>query len=486
MDPTLIRQNPWWAEGFAALAGDPKIRAVRESPVSWDPETHPFEYSRDLVYTLRGPRQVGKSTLLKLIVERALREGRPPRRILYLDVERAGVTAYSQLTDLLEGYLDWIALEGGEARGMLLLDEVTGVPRWSTAIRVLVDADRLRGFTVLATGSNAKDVKGDTDRMPGRRGPAHALDYLLFPLSFPEYVRVVRPEAGGRLPSLEPEEAMEPRVSQEAAREAQVRMPDLPALFLRYLSSGGFFLAVAAETRAGEIPEYIYAIYRNALLGEATRMGRRESVLRAIVATLHGHLGEEFQWRALARDSGAGTHETVRDTVEDLEAAFAWHVYWRVKEPGGCRPALRSPKKLYPLDPFIWHTLAAWSRGAARGWAEIARTLADPAATGRLVESVTADHLRRLFGPYAYYHRTKGGEEIDFVTCREGAVASRVEVKYRKTIARGDYAPLARHGGGILLSRHTLEWHPEENVAVVPVPLALAVWPVPTLFRGQP
>ncbi len=64
----LAEQNPWWREP-GAVERDFHVRAFASSPVRWEPrEAGAFSFDADTIYTLRGPRQVGKTTLLKLLI----------------------------------------------------------------------------------------------------------------------------------------------------------------------------------------------------------------------------------------------------------------------------------------------------------------------------------------------------------------------------------------------------------------------------------
>ncbi len=505
LNPELSRQNPWWrADADSAVAADPKLYIVDTASIPWAPTTIPFDFEQDLVYILRGPRQVGKSTLLKLCVRQLLESGYAPRRICYLDVESAGITSYAALLQLLNGYLDWVRDGAGgtdrqRERIAILLDEVTIEPQWSTAIRVLADEGRLRNVTLVATGSNSNDLGTGGDRLPNRRGKGSTLDWQLHPLSFRDYLDLTEPEITRALPRLTHAQRFEPAVVWEAAREAQLYHDVLEARFFRYLTTGGFLLAINEELKHGYVPSYIYDTYRSAILGEVARLGRRDDMLRPIVAWLDGRLGQEFDWSTMAAETAAGTHVTMRELVTVIERAFVWHVYWRtlrVDADASCAPALRSPKKLYPADPLTWHTLAAWSRGNRPAWEMTLETLADATKMGHLVESVVADHLRRIAGPYAYYYRSKDGQELDFVVCKHGTAIGKMEVKYRNAIGDRDRYSLRVSGGGLLLSKGTFAWHaagtsndssnPHRGpVAELTVSAALALWDTGTLTPLQ-
>ena len=139
----LARQNRWWADR-SSIARDRHLRRLRESPRQWLPPL-PFRFDRDAVYTVRGPRQVGKSTILKRQVEALLKEAWPAQHALYLDVELAGLEHARDLTEALRAYTDFARVPGNGAlpRLAIFLDEVTRIPEWAGAIRGLIDNDEL-------------------------------------------------------------------------------------------------------------------------------------------------------------------------------------------------------------------------------------------------------------------------------------------------------------------------------------------------------
>lgn len=493
MHHRAVEQNPWWADPARALAADPKLSILERLPVRWHPPIDTvLDLTQDGVYTLRGQRQVGKSTYLKLVVQRLLERGWPPRRIMYLDVEGANATRQGQLQALIRGYLDDLAIRRAQGeRTVVLLDEVTGLKNWQTAIRVLADEGHLRGVTLVATGSNSKDVKTGGDRLPRRRGNIRDRDLLLHPLSFRDYLEVTAPDLAAEIPTLAQDEMFDPHRAYEIAREVHLRGAAVLARFSRYLTTGGFLVSIAEEIEHnGVIPEYVYTDYRAAVLGEVNRLGRQERTLERVVRYLHGKLGEEFEWRTIAQETDIPRHETVRDLVDDLELAYIWHIVHRVKAAESCDPAFKSPKRLYPLDPFTWHMLSAWADGRRPGWGKTLETMANPTVAGKLAEAVAVDHVRRHAGPHIYYYRSEGGEEIDIVACRHQATHGRIELKYRNRVSGKDAAALRRHGGGLLLSKETLFFNaaqpdaasPKGPVAELPLPYALAMWRTPSLF----
>ena len=74
--------------------------------------------------------------------------------------------------------------------GSILLDEVTAVERWQTAVKALWDGGDIRGDVVVCTGSSAIDLqRGAAERLPGRREAGS--DHLVLPQSFAAFAHAL-------------------------------------------------------------------------------------------------------------------------------------------------------------------------------------------------------------------------------------------------------------------------------------------------------
>jgi uncharacterized protein len=479
LSPDQLRDNPWWGDP-RAIGGDPQLRELARAPLVFRPDI-PFDLEVDAVYALRGPRQVGKTTLLKRVVEERLGDGVPARTVMYLDVEGANIRTAHELQEAVRMYLEWVRSSYPEQRCTILLDEITGVESWGTAIRVLHGRGDLEGCTVVCTGSHARDVKRGAERAPGRKGVVEAWDWVLMPLCFRDYVALQAPEVAARLPTFDP---TTPGDAYAAVQEIELHQRTLHPLFDRYLVTGGYPHAVSAEAAEGRIPPRVYRLYQEAFRGEVVRAGHREDLFRELVSWISAsHLGSEFNWSDGSGGTAIGSHHTVREYLEDAQAAFLWHVLYRVKSLDSPVHAPRSPKKLYPVDPLTWHVLKGWVAGSRDPWGEAVMSLGDPQGLGVMVEAVVGDHLRRWRGPFTLYHRAaQGDEEIDFVTFT-GTDRALIEVKYRNTIKGRDSKTLRKYGGGLLVTRKDLFMDEDNRVAALPAPSFLAGLPAPlTLF----
>ena len=79
----LVSSNQWW-QAIEKIDNDINIEQFDKSIIKWIPRiSNTFNYNRDLVYSLRGPRQVGKTTLIKLQIKKFLKQNIPKWNILY-------------------------------------------------------------------------------------------------------------------------------------------------------------------------------------------------------------------------------------------------------------------------------------------------------------------------------------------------------------------------------------------------------------------
>lgn len=80
MEDLMVLQNPWW-RSKDEIYKDDKVKAVlsKKSPLKYF-----FEKKNKVII---GPRQVGKTTYLKLCILDLLEKGVDPRNILYFSCD---------------------------------------------------------------------------------------------------------------------------------------------------------------------------------------------------------------------------------------------------------------------------------------------------------------------------------------------------------------------------------------------------------------
>jgi predicted AAA+ superfamily ATPase len=464
-DAEILRQNRWWSEA-GWRESDPHLRELNHQPQRLPaPVTDRISLDEPGIHTLRGPRQVGKSTALKLLVERAVEEW-APRRVAYLALD---LLEGRPLTELAATVDRAKALASTSEPMVILLDEVTAVDEWQTAIKALWDAGTLRDDIVVCTGSSAVDLhRSAVERLPGRRGAGG--DHALFPHSFPTFARVL----DDTIPP-SPELAVEDIVSEQGRdmlRDAQLHGPRLATALERYLSFGGLPHAISEAFTGERTPsEKTLAVSYDTLLSEAQRRGASRAAVHALLERLIRSLGSSLSWTSLARDM-AVSQPTARDYVEFLAASYQLLPIYSWRADSGT-PALGRDKKLYFADPLT-HSVAH---------AQVPGLDVDMPA---LIENAVAIALQRRYEPVqlrmegfdmpsrVHVWRTRKSGEIDFV-CGPHDRLSAVEVKYRSNPDRRTAAGIARAFPGrpaALVTIDSLEQRDDADL----IPAHLFLW----------
>lgn len=167
LEAALRDGNPWWrGERIAGL--EPRKRFAY---------TQVMRYLKEglaPVTVLRGPRQVGKTTLLNQVVQALLDEGVPANNILRIQFDE--LPSLRKLDEPISELTRWYAenqigrsLNAALSAGQpiyLFFDEVQNLHDWAPQIKYLVDMNK--GLRVLVTGSSALRIEAGRDSLAGR------------------------------------------------------------------------------------------------------------------------------------------------------------------------------------------------------------------------------------------------------------------------------------------------------------------------------
>lgn len=166
LEADLYRLNPWW-------------RGLPQAPLpSFRRWAFPVTRERlkagmTKVTVLRGPRQVGKSTLVLQMIQALLDEGVDPRYIFYIQFDE--LPKALELEEPILRLADWfeqaflgetfnqLAHAGNTA--YLFLDEIQNIEAWAPQLKFLVDTSAVR---VMVTGSSALRIEAGRDSLAGR------------------------------------------------------------------------------------------------------------------------------------------------------------------------------------------------------------------------------------------------------------------------------------------------------------------------------
>ena len=479
--------NPWWRER-TRITNDAKITEWENSSIKYDPRLrymiyrHDFEPDNTIIYTLRGLRQVGKTTLIKLQIRDFLNRGVCPWNIFYYSFDL--VDTPQHMVEVIESYLRLSREHRKKSeRTHLFLDEVTSVKDWQRGIKWLVDNDRLRHCTVMATGSQAAGILHATERLPGRRGRTKdPYDNILLPMKFSEFVDV---QDGGIRQHIRDANLLssKPRMSllselfskniPSAVEDLYTNFADeLDNYLLDYLVTGGIPKIVDTWRKTGFIAPEIYTNYLNGIKGDWSSLEKSDLLKHLCNAIIHS-LGSSIAWEHLKTEAQLGSATTAQNYVFSLKDLLIVTLIYRYGEKNHI-PRIRKEKKFYLRDPFFLHAFRSWS--STEDPFELSNEfLANTINQGKMVESVVADHLIRLafslasnkqgfdYSEQVLSWKDEKKREVDFVLCRRNSHEVPIEVKYRRKVDSrelggiGSFLNQTNAKSGIVLSRNELE-----------------------------
>lgn len=398
----LASQNPWW-RGRDKITQDGDYGKWEVKKYRWVPpliqkmELKPFS-----LHFLFGPRQVGKTTLLKLLVKKLLDSGVREESIFYFRCDE--ISDFRELGEVVRSYLD-MRKRLGIGSSYILLDEVTFPKEWYRSIKSMVDAGELKNDVVVLTGSASLLAKREIETFPGRRGAGR--DFTMLPLSFRDFVRVADPELHAKLPSVK--NLAEAEIRKKTAACLPL-LDELNDLFEKYMTCGGFPLGVESFLTSGKVEQGVYDAYLAWLKNDVTKMGRSVEIAREILKVLLTKMPSPVSWESISKEIEIKSPKTASAYVHLLNSLFVTLTLYHIDLSRGSVNFGKN-KKIHFIDPLFYPMFSRWCLVE----------LKDPEP--KIAEAMTASHLARFsldgeLGANVFYWRD--GEEVDVVVRSDG------------------------------------------------------------------
>ncbi len=325
-------------------------------------ESYPLGIERDLlkeiglsrndrkVYVITGIRRCGKSTLLRQIAQ--------GKEYIYLDFtdERLSELKPNEYNLILEAsyYL-------GYKNPLFIFDEVQLTNNFNRFLNRLATMN----YKVFISGSNATLLGREINTfLTGRH-----IDFCLYPFSFSEYLRFkgIREELYG---------------TENIAK--------IKRAFEDYYLKGGF-PEIARDDRLIYANTYFDDILYKDILKRWMIKNVRE--LKEIFLYLIKNIGNNFTYRALAKEVGGLDVSTVKNYVEFGETAYLFFI---VEEYTNSPKESKYPKKVYVYDPAFSFFYKS----------------PDELDRGHFLENIVAIELKRRKYEFKVF---RGKRECDFV-----------------------------------------------------------------------
>ena len=349
------------------------------------------------VKILTGVRRCGKTTILKMIMERLKSErGIPEERIIncrYDSMEFEDMTA-KQIYAQLKGRLC------PNGKTYLFLDEVQEVQGWERVVNSLAsDFD----VDIYITGSNSRMMSSEISTyLTGRY-----VSFRVFTLSFREYLTF--------------------RNKLAAVRDPKDELAD-------YVRLGGFPAAHLQPFSQDEIYTIVRDIYNSTIFSDVVKRNqiRKIDQLERVVKYTFNNVGNTFSAKSIAdylkAERRSLDNETVYSYLEKLEKAYLLHRCSRYDLQG--KEILKTQEKFYLADVALRYSVLGYHANSV---------------ASSLENIVYLELCRR---GYTVYVGKTGSGEIDFIAVRQNEkiyVQVTQEIRSEKTKEREYERLLAIH-----------------------------------------
>ena len=319
------------------------------------------------VKILTGVRRCGKSTILKMIIEKLKERGIKEKQILnyrFDSMEYDDMTAKQMFTEI-KGRLSV------DENTYLFLDEVQEIKGWEKVVNTFAsDYD----VDIYVTGSNSRMMSAEISTyLTGRY-----VTFPIFTLSFKEYLTF----------------------------KSQYDIVDNPqSELVNYIRFGGFPATQLQKYAEDEIHTIVRDIYNSTIFSDIVKRNqiRKVDQLERVVKFALNNIGNTFSAKTIS-DYLKSEHrkldnETVYSYLEKLEKAYILHRCSRYDLQG--KEILKTQEKFYVADSAIRYSVLGYNSDSVAA----------------MLENVVYIELCRR-GYQVFIGKTSDGE-IDFVATRE-------------------------------------------------------------------
>lgn len=162
----LENLNPWWDRGFVFEKVIPREYYTKKL----------LDKDSKTIQIVTGSRRVGKTTLMKDIIQNLLSDGIDPKNIIFVTAELPALKNIS----ILDIYNYCLKNTNKKELVYFFVDEIQELKRWQIQVKYLYDNYKVKFYL---TGSSGLIINKQTSKLTGRFVETH-----LLPLSFSEFL----------------------------------------------------------------------------------------------------------------------------------------------------------------------------------------------------------------------------------------------------------------------------------------------------------
>ncbi|MCH5349683.1 MAG: ATP-binding protein, partial [Oscillospiraceae bacterium] len=279
------------------------------------------------VKILTGVRRCGKSTILKMLIEKLKERGVPDERIIsrrYDSMEYDDMDAKQMYADLKEDLSD-------KGRTYLFLDEMQEISGWEKVVNSLsADYD----VDIYVTGSNSRMMSSEISTyLTGRY-----IAFRIFTLSFKEYL---------------------------IFKSEYDKVGNPQSELANYIRLGGFPAAHLKKYSADEVYTIVRDIYNSTVFSDIVKRGqvRKVDQLERVVKYTLNNIGNTFSSKTISdylkSERRSLDNETVLSYLEKLEKAYLLYRCSRYDLQG--KEILKTQEKFYAADTSLRYSVLGYN-----------------------------------------------------------------------------------------------------------------------------
>jgi len=417
LETLLAPYNPWWNPDSKWEAALPDYQRPIVAEVLSD--LHDLQQ----VISVTGPRRVGKSTAVKHVILRLIKDQDiAPKHILYFSFDDPEVFASQEMQRVIFDHLV-ARTKDAEQPHYYFLDEIQRLPRWELFIKKYYDLRVPVRFIV--TGSASSPIfRQSQESLLGRIKDRHLLpfsfsEYSQYRLKHkPEFAQILNEHRRLRAALLDGDgQAALSCVSQLHAALVPFDQ-DITDAVMSYFSEGGFPEVWALPDTARKIEYLMEQQIRKVLYEDLmmlTQYRKPENVLRFFIYLL-AHPGQEVNTGKIASDAGVAR----RVVEENLPRLVMTDLIIRIRKFSHQPLRVRQGNiKCYPVD-------MALRNAVLKTWSSF-----DATTIGYFAENAVAREIVAWPENIEISYFREKNREVDFIVTHGGNRYLPLEVKHR-------------------------------------------------------
>ncbi|RJW34454.1 ATP-binding protein [Clostridiales bacterium TF09-2AC] len=289
------------------------------------------------VKILTGIRRCGKSTILKMLIDKMKERGIHEEQILHYSFDSLEYEDIKTAKALFAHFKQHLFLKG---KTYLFLDEIQEVKSWEKVVNSLMaDYD----VDIYVTGSNSRMMSSEISTyLTGRY-----IAFRIYPLSFSEYMTF---------------------------RKEYTEILDSYTELANYLRLGGFPAVHLQKYTPDEVYTIVRDIYNSTIFTDIVRRNqiRKVDQLERIVKFAFDNVGRTFSAASISKylksENRAIDNETVYNYLSKLESAYILHRCSRFDVQG--KEILKTQEKFYLADPALRYSVLGYSANSVAAMLE--------------------------------------------------------------------------------------------------------------------